>query len=149
MDINHQFTDWKMPFPKNKWHYNAINISKYIIYNMNTLINIIHLSYNIIKIKPLTSLFLFFWLFFLYPYSHGRPATKALGGCRGIILELQGLRGVLLRVLPELQGRVGDGAVPELFATRREMTRGGTVVGGERWGGWGFRLGFENGLRYL
>ena len=44
---------------------------------MNTLINIIHLSYNIIKIKPLTSLFLFFGCsFYIHIAMAGRPPRR-------------------------------------------------------------------------
>jgi len=48
--------------------------------------------------------------------------AKALGGSRRrrrgrrSILELHGRGGVVFRVLPELQGRVGNGAVPGRLA---------------------------------
>ena len=53
-------------------------------------------------------------IFGIFPSQRRSIAVpKELGG--GGIVQLQRVGGVLFRVLPELQGRVGDGAVPESF----------------------------------
>ena len=85
---------------------------------------------------------MFFWIY-VSPWPHG--PTKALGGSRGRrrgrrrgVLELHGRGGVVFRVLPELQGRVGNGAVPGRLALAAAALWG--FWEGERDPGMGWRM---------